>query len=503
MREFFSDKNFIESKILILAKIILVASLFIFFLPLVILPFFNHPFTDDFFCGYQLNNKGFIPYQLFIYKNWGGRFAATFTGSLFAYHNFLYSHYYLHSLLLLTLNFISIFSLVSALYKFILKEQSKLSKIVLISFLFLALEICSLPEVSTFLFWFSSAITYQLPIILIQFEIALFIVLFNSNSKSVKNICCILLPLLVFISTGFNELFIVVQLLLFAIALYFKLYKKCSGIFIILMLLAFLVSSSLIVFSPGNQVRLNDVVPKNFYIGIVSAAYHSFETLWSICKTPLIWVTAFAVFVYANQKNKQWNNNMYVQKLRTKKWFPAVVLIIFLIVAVSLPVAALKGGIIPDRYVNAVAYCIVILLIVCFFIGGITSDTNVFSLAFLRKKIVLYLLFSAAILFNNYIIDAYKSIIIAPVYNNILSEREAVLQQASEHNKIAAVKDYNTALTELLQSKYKTGTATFQQLIQQKPPLLFFEDDLTNDHSKDVLKKYYRLDSIVVEKNNF
>jgi hypothetical protein len=36
-------------------------------------------------------------------------------------------------------------------------------------------------------------------------------------------------------------------------------------------------------------------------------------------------------------------------------------------------------------------------------------------------------------------------------------------------------------------------------VIQQKPPLLFFEDDLETSLSTEVLKNYYRLDSIIVE----
>ncbi|MEP6684973.1 MAG: DUF6056 family protein, partial [Parafilimonas sp.] len=475
MREFFTDKNFIESKILVGAKFTLIVSLLIFFLPLIILPFFNHPCTDDFFCGYQLNSNGFIAYQSFIYKNWGGRFSATFAGSLFAYHNFLYNHYYLHSLLLLAFNFISIFFLVNTLHKFILKENNTLSKRLLVSILFLALEICSIPQCSTFIFWFSSAITYQLPIILIQIEISLFILFLNTNNKLLSSICFVALPLLVFITIGFNEFFIVVQLLLFLIAFFCTLQKKRSTFFVILIALAFIAGSAFLIFSPGNQVRLNDVVPKNFYIGIVSVAYHSFETLWSICRTPFVWFSVFAIFIYADQTKAQWQNNFYIRKISSKKWLPSVVLLIFLVVAVSLPVTALKGGLIPDRYVNAVSYFIVLLLIACFFIGGITSNSKVFSLQIVRKKILLYLLFSAGLLFNNYIIDAYKSIIIAPVYHTILSERESILKHASQQNKVAVVKDYNTALSGLLQTKYKTSTATFQQLIQQKPPLIFFE----------------------------
>ena len=127
--------------------------------------------------------KASLNYQWFIYTKWGGRFAATFTGSLFAYKDFLYNHYYLHTFLLLALNFISIFLLVHTFHKHVLKADNSFSKKMLMSFLFLALEICSLPEPSTFLFWFSSAITYQLPLALFQAEIALLIIYLYSEKR--------------------------------------------------------------------------------------------------------------------------------------------------------------------------------------------------------------------------------------------------------------------------------------------------------------------------------
>ncbi|MFL5809321.1 MAG: hypothetical protein ACJ749_07345, partial [Flavisolibacter sp.] len=128
MRELFTDKNLIASNILLFAKIILIASLVVFFLPLVILPFFNHACTDDYFGGYYLNKEGFINYQVFVYTQWAGRFIATFAGSLFFNNNFLFDHYYLHSILLLLLNFISLLFLIDMIDKYILKEKWSLAK---------------------------------------------------------------------------------------------------------------------------------------------------------------------------------------------------------------------------------------------------------------------------------------------------------------------------------------------------------------------------------------
>src|SRR6478672_10649205 len=123
MREIFTDKNYITGKLILFAKLLLVVALIVFFAPLFILPFFNHACADDYICGYHLSTKGFWKYQQFIYNNWGGRFAATFTGSLFAKNNYLYDHYYLHSILLLLLNILSAFFMIGVANKYVLKDQ--------------------------------------------------------------------------------------------------------------------------------------------------------------------------------------------------------------------------------------------------------------------------------------------------------------------------------------------------------------------------------------------
>jgi len=500
MRELFTDKNLIASKILLFAKIILIASLAVFFLPLVILPFFNHACTDDYFGGYYLNKEGFINYQVFVYTQWAGRFSATFAGSLFFNNNFLFDHYYLHSILLLLLNFISLLFLIDMIDKYILKEKWSLAKKVLFTFIFLAVEICCVPQVVTFIFWFSSSLTYHTPVIFIQTEIALYIILLNSKNKTSKIISAILLPFLVFIVNGFNELYILVQMFLFTGIFWLGLHKKLSGFFIAIMLIVFTASAAVVFFAPGDKVRMTGIVPKGIVVGTIAVLYHSAETLWSIFKNPLLWFVFAFTFDFGNKVKENLNDNIYIKRLLQPSWLMPIVIILFLIASIGLPVVALKGGVIPDRYLNGVSYFVLLLLIIYSFILGVNSSPGILSLPASNKKIVLTILLIAGVLCNTYIADAYKSLIIAPAYNTILTERETILKDAALKNKVAEADDYGLALQKHLQTDYSSSTKTLQQYIQQKPPLLFFEDDLATEYSKNVLKNYYGLDRVVIKK---
>lgn len=498
MREIFTDKNFRLSKTLLIVKIILIATLVIFYLPLLVLPFFNHATADDFYYGFTMHKYGFEGYQHFIYTHWDGRFVQTFITAMFVKNDFLFSHYFVHSLLLLALNIVSAFTLMRATFRYIFKEERGLFFIAFISFIFVALELACMPEISTYLFWFSSAITYQLPVIFLQFEIAFLILLFHSP-KNKSSIYAGLIALLIVLTIGLNELFLAVQLLIFLGILFFNLKNK--KIINCLFVFAYLLSAIILVFAPGNKVRMGVIDPKGFFVGVFAVCYHSTETIWYIFKTPFFWLACFIVFIYAQTKRHLLDKNAFIEKLNAKNWLLPVGIIIFLAAAILLPVIALKGGVIPDRYINALICCFIPLLLIQVFFAGITINAGMILPGKIMKRIFIYSLIIIGLLCNSFIVDAYKSIMIAPVYHSVMSERETELKQASSTNKIAVVNDYNLAINKLLKEKYNSAASTLQQIIIQKPPFLFFQDDLQTKYSIDVLKNYYRLDSIVVKRD--
>ena len=299
MREFLSDKNFITTKLLLGAKLLLILALLIFFVPLFVLPFFDHASADDYICGYHLSNKGLWDYQTFIYNNWSGRFAATFIGSMFARNNFLYDHYYFHSLLLIFLNVFSVFFLLAVLNRYILKDELVKKNFIWIGLLFLALQYCSIAEPSTYIFWFSSAVTYQLPVILLELQVGLWVMALHTNNAFLKITSCAKLILFVFIINGFNELFIIVQAFLLVIIFLSVAKKKLSKIFTLLLVLSFITSALLVLLSPGIQSRTSVIESKGFFVGITAVGFHVAETLWCLFKNPLSWLAIVIVFGYA------------------------------------------------------------------------------------------------------------------------------------------------------------------------------------------------------------
>ena len=499
MREFLTDKDYITTKLLLVAKIILAFSFVVFFAPLFILPFFNHPSTDDYFLGYYLNKEGFWKYQSFIYNNWGGRFSATFVGALFAKNNWLYNHYYFHSILLLIANAASVFFTFGVINKYILKDERLRTNIVWICLLYLVLQFVCAVEVSTYNFWFSSAVTYQLPIILLQFQVGLWIVILQSKSVAIKSIAIIFLPLIVFIVNGFNELFIVVQAFILLLPLLSKAYKKLNSFFLVVVIIAFIVSAFIVVLSPGIHERTAIIEPKGILVGGAALSYHIAETLWSIFSKPLLWVILFITFLYANKRRNDFKKLLFANFFYKKRWLLPATVVILLGAMITIAVIGLKGGVIPDRYVNGVIVITISSLLLLSFTEGIFASQIAINIFSLQTRLVLLFTYSICTLSNNYIKDAYKSIISAPLYSNIMHNREQTLQQAAITNKIADLTSYNNEMHNLLEKDYSNSTKTLYDLVQQKPSFIFFEDDLATEYSINMIRGFYKVDTIIVK----
>jgi len=494
MNKIFTDKDETAGKLPVAIKLLLVISLTVFFVPLFVLPFFNHPCADDYMCAIHLRKYGFAGYQSYIYNFWGGRYTATFIGAVCALNNFLYTHYYLHSLILIVLNILSSVFLLNTINIYVLKERFIERNLLLLALIFAALEITVLAQPSTYIFWFSSAVTYQLPVILIQWQIGLWILLLHSKRLSAY----VLLPLLVVVINGFNELFVVAEFFMIAIVFASRQHKQLSKTFLWLTAMIYVVSALIVLLSPGIQSRATNVLPKGIVIGIVVWGYHIAEVAWNIFRQPLFWLSAVTTFFAGNYFTYK-NVDVFILSIYSKKkWLIPFFVAVFIAVTVAIPMIGLKGGVIPERYLNAVIEITVILLLIYSFIAGTALKENI-SLLFIKAKYVWMLLFCVLILANNYTAEAYRNIIAAPLYSSIMNERETTLKEAANTKNIAYIKSYNTSLQQHLQKEYNRHTQTWLQLIKEKPSFLFFQDDIDLEKNYPTLKEYYQVDSIVIK----
>jgi hypothetical protein len=491
-----------ENKIMLnkgaIAKCILIVLLAAFFIPLFILPFFNHAVADDFICGFQLRAFGFKGYQVFTYKNWSDRYAATFILGLFASNNFLYSHYYLHTVLLVPLNILASFIFIRQLNKYVLQSVWINKNKWLISFVFVAVQIIAVIEPSTYFFWFSSAVTYQLPVDLFLFEVACWVTFLHTQNVVSKYIHSAIIILLIFIINGFNESFIVTHAALFILTLLSFPAIKSAKKFIGLVAVSYIVSVLALLFCPGIYARASLNTSKGVLTTSGIVIYHVIEVVWSIARNPIFWIVSATVFLFGNSnKEKYWQ--LHIISLCSKRqWMLPLCILCFITASITLVVVSLKG-ISPDRYINSVIVITVLLLLLFAFIAGVIAKQLLFQNLFAKYASYFFIIIAIAVFANSYFIEAYKSLFVAPLYSNILSERNRLLQNAAmEHKDTVVVDSYAISVQKALEGKYKNTPQTIKGLLLQRPSLIFFTDDLETAYSINVLEQFYNIPKIIV-----
>ena len=251
--------------------------------------------------------------------------------------------------------------------------------------------------------------------------------------------------------------------------------------------------------APGNQVRAARIDVKSGWLAITAIAYNMGEIVWHILKNPLCWFAAALSFLYGNLKKTNCTNNSFINLIKQKQWVLPLFSICFLIAAIAPGVIALKGGLLPDRYLNAATWFVVMLLLLYSFIIGAQSSFDIQGLPFSKLKMynASCIILAVGILCNTTIANAYKSLIAAPLYSRIIAERENILSAAAD--KTALIPDYQSALQAHLQKDYAQSSKTLYNMVQQKPFMLFFEDDLSTVYTIDILKRYYQLDSLIIK----
>lgn len=501
MREFFTDRIFILSKIEQALKGLLVVSLLLFFAPLLILPFFNHASADDYFYGLHLNEYGFWQYQSYIYHNWSGWFTATFLGSFFLKNNFLFNNYYLHSLLFLGGNFIASLSLIYSLNQYFLKKDFRFLQVVLLAFVFTALAIICAPETSGLIFWFSSSVMYFAGLIFFQFELLLFVLLFYSNSVLIKAISYVFIPFLVFINNGFSEVMMIMQLVIFCWLFFAGFFKETGKWYLIILAIFYVVSLILSVSAPGNYLRAGSIPALKIANYIAACLYSCLQVVSSIFKNPLTSLVLIFLFFRGNYA-KQFLSAAFLQKAVFYLRFLCVAFLAFLLLSVFAGVAGLKGRIAPDRYINIVCWFCMLMLCMIAFISGVVTRTNLTGFRLYSKElsVACYAGLIVCLCCNDYINTAYKSTLSAPLYNDILKEREAVFKNASKNKTTAEVDSYELALKKIISQKHPNSSITYMKWAQQKPIFLYNHNGENDDASIETLKMFYQVDSVIIRR---
>ncbi len=481
---------------------LLFVSVIIFFIPFIFVSFFNHPSTDDYILGARIREEGFWTYQYNAYFNWSGRFSSNFSGSIFSLNNFVFKHYYFHSLFLLVLSLLGVYILFSSVNTFLLKNYYNRVRVIIATGIYIVLLSCSYAEVSTAFFWFSSAITYQLPVALFFAGIGLSIRSAYAASFSQKVLYGLATVFCIIAINGANEM---VALSLGAFMLItgfiiFQFYpnqKRAICIYFIIYLVSFIT----LVIAPGSRERAAEIPTA----GLIKAGGFAFArtvyTFWNIFKEPLFWLCGFFIFLQSqiiSNRLEISSFTVFTFFFKYRKWL--LIILVVVVIINYLPLIYLSNGSLPERATNSVIFFTLLLITALLIIFGAFYSNR----AILPRVTVYFLVAGIAltILCNRLFFSMLQNVVSGYFYDKVMTAREEELSEASKRpNKKAVLYNYDTSLQQQMKHYFPAGTRKqVEELITRKPEHLFLFDDLSTDYNIHILKEYYRLDTISIIK---
>ncbi len=334
-----SQYSYVDIVIAVLTALLLLPYLFV--------AQYNVPSVDDYSYALKALDFGYWGGQAEAYKQWNGRYFASFILCL----NIISGKgLFFYKLLPVVLIFMSIHAIYKILSEFS-HDISKLSLTVLSTFIVLT-YLNFMPSIAQGIYWEPGAITYHLGNIVFTYFLGNLIQCFTkSNALSLK---LKLIPLTI-LACGLNESIMIAVVLVTATALLMAYkYHKPLQLYITSLLILAILCTVIMAVAPGNHIRdigFLDPQKKNFTYTITA----SFSTLFSYLKqwllTPsmlLFSLSTAVIFVKIQAPNQIKDNRSFIK-------FLIVFVAGFCIVAATLaPGFWSTGYIAPDRTINSV-----------------------------------------------------------------------------------------------------------------------------------------------------
>jgi hypothetical protein len=259
--------------------------------PIAGLAYYNHPSVADDYCfAYMTRDYGFWAGQKFYYDGWSGRY---FTNMLFHATPLAYGHFWFVKVM----PFVILGFMLHANYHFWKEIFPQFStKIQLgITLSFNALFILQMPSLVDEFYWYTSVFIFPISMVYLQYLIVVILRFYQDKYQKIKYLIGILACALVFFIIGSNEMMMLFLLcFLGAVFGYLLLFERQFNPLFLCLILVGISSACLVVFSPGNTVRMNGD-------GMLDAGLDRalLSTLNSVISEITHWILSFPVLIFS------------------------------------------------------------------------------------------------------------------------------------------------------------------------------------------------------------
>lgn len=227
--------------------------LIIAILPYLYISMYCNPIADDFTYAFKIKNHNFFSVLLNEYLNWNGRYISNIFVILnpIAFDSFLG-----YKFVPIFLIFLTVYSIYYFIRKLTNEKLTKYETLVFALVLTL-LYLYQMPIISEGIYWYTGAVTYQLGNIFLLFYLGILSqFIYEKYIFHNRIIHLIILILSMFLTVGFNEiLMIIIVLLSLCIYLVYLLNRIKKRKLVFYLLIASICFGSIVYFAPGNLTR--------------------------------------------------------------------------------------------------------------------------------------------------------------------------------------------------------------------------------------------------------
>jgi hypothetical protein len=435
-------------------QVILLIALLGCLAPYLILCTYIFPSGDDYsyaWVGAKSNN--FFNTLIGEWKTWNGRYISNV---LVLINPISQGNFGLYQVvpLILTVLFVAVHSIIIS--KFL---KGTIPQGTLVSLGVLVIYLNVLPDLGEGIYWYTAAVTYFAPLLILPIHLYFL----NQQIKSPSTSVYVILIVLQFLLTGFNEVLMIIMTLLHLGA---AIQQKRTSKMFWLLLGTQLLFSSLMYFAPGNEVR-GSYFPDNHDVihTVLNGSANTLRFSASLLLTPALWI-GMLLFLKAKFKTKSQSAPL---------WIWIVIFFLPQIIACAGPVWT-TGIIGQHRTPNFALYCQIMVITVF-----IQQENGHFIVNILKR-------ISAAI--------SYPRLLIALVISLLLIGNGRTASKDLLSGDAHGFHQQNLERSEKLESLAELqDTLIFISEHKYKPASIFIYDvtDDSNDWKNGVYTTYYNL----------
>lgn len=451
--------------------------LIIAIIPFILLSYFNHPTDDDFHNAFSFRENGFVDGCVWLYHNWTGRYTSILLyGVFFDVQSFdkLLINTKVAPVLFIALLILSAWFLFSSFNK-----KNSWAVNVINAFYFTILYLCSIPLVSSAIYWYTGAEVYTSGVILFISLLACLFRFTGLYKQKARLIWASAIIVNLILLIGCCEQFLLFTILLFCFMLLTS-EREHRAYFIVFFLLS-VTAGAMSLAAPGNIVRAQTEMPNGIPLGALSLVSTGVKTIFLTTQhvvqwasNPVLWL--FSILFILN------NKNILLTSYSTKKFYIMGFFFFVTIYLVAFP-SILHANDEPPRVWNAI-YIVFLFSWCCFtyallnsypqFLLKITEYVNV-NLIICVTFCILYLSNSSKV--SRAFIDiAFKS----KEYNSSQLLRYSSIKEGIRRG------DKQLVVEPLLSNDYQYPQTIFLHELDVNP----------NNIANTGMAKYFGLDSI-------